>query len=54
MELKIIAKDNLTALETLEKLLPKSKIKCLKVDNGYIFTNEKVYTIQIHHVDKKA
>lgn len=54
LELKILAKDNLKAIKTIEKLLPNSKIKGLKVDNVHIFTDEKVYTIQVHHVNKKA
>lgn len=52
LELKILADSNLKAIETIERLLPKKKIRCLKVDNGYIFTGEKVYTIQVHHDEK--
>lgn len=52
--IKIIANSNLEALETVDRLIPQSKIKELRVDNSYQITNEKVYTITVHHVDKKA
>lgn len=54
IKLKIIADTNLKALETIDALIPKAKIQSLKVDNGYIFSNEKVYTIEIIHHDKKT
>lgn len=54
LTLKIIAATNLEALETIEKIFPRAKIKELKVDNGYQIHNEKVYTITVNHDAKKA
>lgn len=45
--LKILSNSNLEALETIERLLPTSKIKELRIDNSYVIKNEKVYTVTI-------
>lgn len=52
--MKLIAGSNLEALEMIQDLWPDHKISDMRIDNDFQITNEKVYTIQIRHDNKKA
>lgn len=54
LTLKLVSQSNLEALNVIEKLFPDAKVMELRVDNDYQIRNEKVYTIKISHVNKKA
>ena len=52
--LKILSESNIHALQTLEQLVPHSKIREMRVDSLNELDGMRVYTIKIQHANKIA